>query len=89
MKFGFRKPSLKKRISARTSPKRFVRHSLKVKAPKGYGWFTNPKKAAYNRVYNRTSRGCLGSFICLVFFFGAAIVGTGIGVFKITTELFL
>lgn len=23
------------------------------------GWLTNPKKAAYNRVYNRTSRGCL------------------------------
>jgi hypothetical protein len=28
-----------------------------VKAPRGYGWITNPKKAAYNRVYNRTTVG--------------------------------
>lgn len=56
MKFGFRKPSLKKRIAARTSLKRFARHSLGLKAPRGMGWLTNPKKAAYNRVYNR---GCL------------------------------
>lgn len=55
MKFGMRKPSVKKMISARTSPKRFIRHNLGLKAPKGYGWITNPKKAAYNRVYNRTS----------------------------------
>ncbi len=26
-----------------------------LKAPKGAGWITNPKRAAYNRVYNRTS----------------------------------
>ncbi len=55
MKFGIRTPSLNKRISARTSPARFVRHSLGVKAPRGYGWITNPKKASYNRVYNRTT----------------------------------
>lgn len=55
MKFGMRKPSVKKMISARTSPKRFIRHNLGLKAPKGYGWITNPKKATYNRVYNRTS----------------------------------
>jgi hypothetical protein len=59
MKFGFRTPSLKKRIAARTSLKRYVRHSLGVKAPKGYGWLTNPKKAAYNKVYNKTSKGCM------------------------------
>jgi len=58
MKFGIRKPSLKKRIAAQTSVKRIVRHSLGLKAPKGYGWITNPKKAAYNRVYNRTTKGC-------------------------------
>lgn len=23
--------------------------------PRGYGWLTNPKKAMYNRIYNRTS----------------------------------
>ena len=55
MKFGMRKPSVKKMISARTSPKRFIRHNLGLKAPKGYGWITNPKIATYNRVYNRTS----------------------------------
>ena len=59
MKFGFRIPSFKKRIAARTSWKRVVRHSLGLKAPRGWGWLTNPKKAAYNRVYNRTTRGCL------------------------------
>lgn len=59
MKFGFRTPSLTKRISARTSVKRYARHSLGLKAPRGWGWLTNPKKAAYNRVYNRTSVGCL------------------------------
>jgi hypothetical protein len=53
MKFGFRVPSLKKRIAARTSASRIVRHSLGLKAPRGWGWFTNPKKAAYNRVYSR------------------------------------
>ncbi len=59
VKFGFRVPSLTKRISARTSLKRYVRNSLGLKAPRGWGWITNPRKAAYNRVYNRTTRGCL------------------------------
>jgi hypothetical protein len=58
MKIGFRRPSIKKRIAARTSVKRVVRHNLGLKAPKGWGWLTNPKKAAYNRVYSRTTRGC-------------------------------
>lgn len=55
MKFGIRTPSFKKRFAARTSVKRIVRHNLGLKAPGGWGWLTNPKKAAYNRVYNRTS----------------------------------
>lgn len=59
MKFGFRTPSLSKRIAARISVKRYVRHSLGLKAPRGWGWVTNPKKAAYNRMYNRTSSGCM------------------------------
>jgi hypothetical protein len=59
VRFGFRIPSLKKRLSARTSLKRYVRNSLGLKAPRGWGWLTNPRKAAYNRVYNRTTRGCL------------------------------
>jgi hypothetical protein len=59
VRFGFRVPSIRKRISARTSLKRYVRNSLGLKAPRGWGWLTNPRKAAYNRVYNRTTRGCL------------------------------
>jgi hypothetical protein len=59
LKFGFRTPSLRKRIAARTSVKRYVRHSLGIKAPRGYGWLTNPKRAAYNRIYNRTTFGCV------------------------------
>jgi hypothetical protein len=59
MAWGFRKFSLKKRIAARTSVKRMVRHSLGLKAPKGWGWLTNPKRAAYNRAYYRRTKGCL------------------------------
>jgi len=55
MKFGMRTPSLKKMIAARTSPARYVRHSLGLKAPRGWGWLTNPKRTAYNRVYSRTT----------------------------------
>lgn len=55
MRFGIRKPSLRGRISARTSWKRAVRHRMGFKAPRGYGFLTNPKKALYNRVYNRTT----------------------------------
>ncbi len=57
MKFGMRKPSLKKSIAARTSVKRVVRHSLGLKAPRGLGILTNPKKAIYNKVYNKTTFG--------------------------------
>ena len=74
MKFGLRIPSLKKRIAARTSLARVVRHSLGLKAPRGWGWLTDPKRALYNRIYNRTTRGCLvlllglcGAILCLVF----------------------
>jgi hypothetical protein len=59
VRFGFRVPSLRKRISARTSLRRYARHSLGIKVPRGWGWLTNPRKAAYNRVYSRTTRGCL------------------------------
>jgi hypothetical protein len=55
MKWGIRKPSFRKRLAARTSVPRFVRHSLGFKAPRGYGWLTSPRRAAYNRVYNRTT----------------------------------
>lgn len=35
MKYGFRRPSLRKSIAARTSLRRYVRHSLGLKAPRG------------------------------------------------------
>ena len=66
MKFGFRIPSISKRIAARTSVRRIVRHNLGVKAPQGGGWVTDPKKALYNKVYNKTSRGCLVSLALLL-----------------------
>ena len=55
MKFGIRTPSLKKRISARTSIKRQIVQRAGLKMPRGYGWVRNPKKYVYNKVYNRTS----------------------------------
>lgn len=90
MKVGFRKPSLKGMISARTSPARFVRHSLGFKAPRGWGWVTNPQRALYNRVYHRTTFGLgdlfgggskrskassSGCLLALLFFLGIGVVG--------------
>jgi len=66
MKFGFRIPSINKRIAARTSVKRIIRHNLGFKAPRGLGWVTNPKRALYNKVYNKTSRGCLVNILFLL-----------------------
>jgi hypothetical protein len=66
MRIGFRIPSLAKRIAARTSVKRFVRHSLGVKASRGLGWVTNPKRALYNRIYSRTTRGCMIYLVILL-----------------------
>jgi len=53
--FRFRRPWLRKRFAAHTSLKRVIRHRLGVKAPRGWGWLTNPKRAAYNRVYKRVT----------------------------------
>jgi hypothetical protein len=66
MKFGFRIPSIKKRIAARTSVKRVIRHNLGFKAPRGLGWIINPKKALYNKVYNKTSRGCMFNLAVII-----------------------
>lgn len=76
MKFGFRIPSITKRIAARTSVKRYIRHSLGLKAPRGWGWITNPKKAAYNRIYNRTTvgSGCMITILTLTAFFSLIIL---------------
>jgi hypothetical protein len=55
MKFGIRKPSLTKSIAARTSSTRLIKNALGFKVPRGWGWITNPKRAAYNKVYNKTT----------------------------------
>lgn len=60
MKFGFRIPSLRKSISARTTG-RLNRAIKKAIIPgygkKGMGWIMNPKKALYNKVYKKTTVG--------------------------------
>lgn len=65
MKFGIRTPSLKRSISARTTgrAKRAVKKALiPGYGKKGAGWIKNPKKAAYNKVYNKTSIGVFDLF---------------------------
>ena len=58
MKFGVRKPSLTKSLKARTTAK-YKRKVKKALIPgygkKGMGWVNNPKKAAYNKVYKKTT----------------------------------
>lgn len=60
MKFGFRTPSLKKSISARTTG-RLNRAIKRAIVPgygkKGIGVITNPQKALYNRIYQKTTIG--------------------------------
>jgi len=79
VRFGFRRPSIRKRLAARTSVRRAVRHWLGRKAPRGWGWLTNPRKAAYNRIYSRTTRGCL----IIVVFIGIAISAGGVGLYAV------
>lgn len=58
MKIGMRKPSLKKSFKARTTGKlkRKVKKSVNpFYGKKGMGWINNPKKAMYNKVYNKTT----------------------------------
>ena len=58
MKFGMRKPSFKKSFKARTTgrAKRAIKRALiPGYGKKGTGIFKNPKKAIYNKVYNKTT----------------------------------
>ena len=58
MKFGMRKISPMKSLKARTTgrAKRAVKKALiPGYGKKGIGWIKNPKKAAYNKVYKKTS----------------------------------
>ena len=60
MKFGVRKPSLKRALKAATTGK--AKRAIKKAVVPGYGqkgvgWVKDPKKAAYNKVYNKTTFG--------------------------------
>ena len=58
MKFGVRKPSIKRSIKARTTckAKRAIKKSINpLYGKKGMGFVNNPKKVVYNKVYNKTS----------------------------------
>lgn len=69
MKFGFRTPSIKCSISARTTgrAKRAIKRAIiPGYGRKGMGLLTNPKKSLYNRVYRRTTFG-LGYIVKFLF----------------------
>lgn len=58
MKFGMRKSSFKKSFKARTTgkAKRALKRALiPGYGKKGTGWIKNPKKAAYNKIYRKTT----------------------------------
>lgn len=82
MKYGMRRPSLKKSISARTTgrAKRAIKRAIiPGYGKRGMGWL-HPKRALYNRVYRRTTfsvfdlarssaKGASGSGCCMVILF--------------------
>lgn len=58
MKFGIRKPSIKKSLKARTTSKLKKKMKRAVNpfyGKKGMGFINNPKKAIYNKIYNKTT----------------------------------
>lgn len=66
MKFGLRKPSLKKSLKARTTGKlkRKVKKSLNpLYGKKGIGYLKNPKKAVRNKIYQKTTFGIKDIFL--------------------------
>lgn len=69
MKYGVRKPSISKSIGARTSGRviRSINRSVNpYYGKKGMGWVNNPRKASYNKVYNKTSCPSVGVLVFLV-----------------------
>lgn len=57
MRYGFRAPSFKRSLSAATkgaAKRALMREIVPYYGKRGMGW-ANPKKAAYNRVYNMTT----------------------------------
>lgn len=69
MKYGFRTPSLRRSISARTTgrAKRAIKRAIIPGYGKtGMGLLTNPRKSIYNRIYRRTTFG-LGDILKFLF----------------------
>ena len=88
MKFGARKPNLKKSIKARTTgrAKRVIKKSINPSyCKKGMGWVNNPKKAAYNKVYNKTSFNIFKNPLSAI----GNILSLGVGLFSSIFGLFL
>lgn len=58
MKVGMRTPNLNKSLKARTTgkAKRQIKKAINpAYGKKGMGWVNDPKRAAYNKVYNKTT----------------------------------
>nr|DAO15572.1 MAG TPA: hypothetical protein [Caudoviricetes sp.] len=58
MKIGPRTPNIKKRVSSRTTGainRKVKRATSPLYGQKGIGWVKDPKRAAYNKVYNQTT----------------------------------
>lgn len=58
MKIGPRTPNIKKRVSSRTTGainRKVKRATSPLYGKKGIGWVKDPKRAAYNKVYNQTT----------------------------------
>lgn len=65
MKFGMRKPNIKKSIKARTTGK--IKRKMKstinpLYGKKGMGFIKNPKKAVTDKIYHKTSFGIMDIF---------------------------
>ena len=60
MKLGPRTPNIKKRVSARTTgsvTRRIKSSTSPLYSQKGMGWVKDPKRAAYNKLYNKITFG--------------------------------
>jgi hypothetical protein len=74
MKLGPRTPNIKKRASARTTgsvTRRIKSSTSPLYGQKGMGWVKNPKRTAYNKLYNKitfgfgSDEGCLFGCGCV------------------------
>lgn len=83
MKIGPRTPNIKKRISARTTGainRKIKTGTSPLYGQKGIGWVKDPKRAAYNKVYNQTTfsaedaEGCGYGCGCLIFIVLAIVI---------------